>query len=378
MIRSIRTGLATSLLAVLLTSCAGSFNAQDDLPSIAPSQARALLAELLPARVKDREAWAQDIYAGFAALEIPASAEHFCAVIAVTEQEGGFAVDPVVPGLSKIAWKEIEKRAKKFHLPMFFVRGTLKVPSPNGKSFAERLDTVRTEQELSAIYEDMIRYVPLGQSLLASKNPVRTGGPMQVSIRFAEQHASHKTYPYPVEGSLRAEVFSRRGGLYFGVAHLLDYPTQYDRLIYRYADFNAGQHASRNAAFQNAVSLASGIPLKLDGDLLAFDVEGQAVRDRTGATELATRVLADRINMSEKAIRRELERSREARFSKSKVYQRVFELADAVEQASLPRAMIPDIKLSGPKISRNLTTRWFAERVAKRHASCMKRVPDGV
>ena len=124
-----------------------------------------------------------------------------------------------------------------------------------------------TTAPVGAAAQLRIAQVPLGQRFFSGYNPVRTGGPMQVSIDFAESQVKQRSYPYRLTGSVRDEVFTRRGGLYFGIAHLLDYPAGYDQPLYRFADFNAGQYASRNAAFQNAVSVVSGIKLDLDGDL---------------------------------------------------------------------------------------------------------------
>src|SRR3546814_7914269 len=104
---------------------------------------------------------------------------------------------------------------------------------------------------------------PGGRGRVGSHNLVEMGGPMQDRIDFAEAHA--EDYPYPVDGSIRHEVFSRRGGMYFGMMHLLGYRASYTVPLYRFADFNAGWQASRNAAFQAAVSRASGIELALDG-----------------------------------------------------------------------------------------------------------------
>jgi uncharacterized protein DUF1615 len=251
-----------------------------------------LVSRLLPDSVKDRAGWATDIYAAFAALDISPTPENICATVAVTGQESGFQVDPVVPGLASIARKEIDKRRDNAGIPRFALDAALAIPSANGKTYSERLDVVKTEQQLSEVYEDFIGRVPFGKLLLADRNPIRTGGPMQVSITFAEGFA-RAPYPYPVSGTIRHEVFTRRGGMYFGIAHLLDYPAPYTRPLYRFADFNAGQYASRNAAFQSAVTQVSGIPLELDGDLLRYDHDHPA--REPSSTELATRVLARRI-----------------------------------------------------------------------------------
>ncbi|MEP7043466.1 MAG: DUF1615 domain-containing protein [Dokdonella sp.] len=347
----------------LLAGCATQERAQGPLRR--PADVRAELVLLLPPKTSDRAGWAADITAAFAALEIDAATPNLCAALAVAEQESNFVVDPVVPGLAKIARAEIDRRAEQHDVPQLLVRGALLLKSSNGRSYGDRIATVRTEQDMSRIYEDLIGRVPLGKRLFADANPVHTAGPMQVSVSFAEQYVREHAYPYPIDGSIRHEVFTRRGGVYFGIAHLLGYPATYDRMIYRFADFNAGFYSSRNAAFQNAVSLASGIPIALDGDLINYD------SDKPGTTELAVRALARRLDLSDSQIHRALEQGESIEFEQAPLYRDVFALAEKTERKSLPRALLPRIDLKSPKITRKLTTDWFASRVDQRYQACM-------
>ncbi|MBN8480816.1 MAG: DUF1615 domain-containing protein [Xanthomonadales bacterium] len=360
------------LLAVVALLAACATPRAPVAPARTPAEIRAEIVRLMPSTVRDREGWAADITAAFAAQRIEASTSNLCSVLAVTEQESTYSADPGVPNLGRIARAEIDRRAKEKHIPQLAVRAALALDSGNGRSYAERIAALRSEREMSLLYEELIGRVPLGQRLFADANPVRTGGPMQVSIAFAETHAREHGYPYePVDGSIRREVFTRRGGMYFGIAHLLGYPASYERPIYRYADFNAGFYASRNAAFQNAVSLASGIPLAPDGDLLHPD------RARTGATELAVRALGGSLSMGDARIRRELERQDRRDFEESSLYTGVFALADKIEGRRLPRAAMPRIRLQSPKIKRQLTTEWFATRVDARWQRCMQKSAAG-
>ena len=354
-------------LALTLTVLAGCTTAPPAPDAPTPAQIRADIERRIPAATADRAGWAADIQASFASQRIAPTPENVCAVLAVIEQESGYKADPPVANLPAVARTEIDRRAAAVHVPKFVVDAALKLDSTDGRSYGERLARVRTERELSELYEDMIGRVPMGRRLFAGRNPVQTGGAMQVGIPFAEANADG--YPWPVEGSIRREVFTRRGGLYFGIMHLLGYETPYTRKVHRFADYNAGWYASRNAAFQNAVSVATGIPLALDGDLL---VPG-APLDKPGTTEAAVRALSGDLGMDERAIRRVLERGDRLDFNDDRLFERVFAIAESRSGKPLPREMVPRIRLGGPKITRELTTAWFADRVNARYRQCLQR-----
>lgn len=335
--------------------------------TLTPAEIRDRIKYVIPSSVKDREAWAADIQYAMASLEIEPSAQNYCAVLAVTEQESSFVTDPVVPGLGEISLKEIEARAARMHVPVFAVRAALQLKSPNGDPWQERIAASRTEKQLSDIFEEMISTVPMGTRLLASANPVHTGGPMQVSIAYAQAHAKQRKYPYTTDASIRHEVFSRRGGMYFGIAHLLDYEASYDKPLFRFADFNAGHYASRNAAFQNAIAVATGIALDLDGDLIRYG------KQEISSTEAAVRSMAAELGMTPDKIHAQLLASNGQSFEQSELYLRVFEIADKRNGKPLPHATLPRIRLQSPKITRKLTTEWFANRVNQRYKKCLAR-----
>ena len=366
-----RRAAALVALVFVIAGCAGVETPSPAYPPITASEGRARVQRLLPEGLADRSGWATDLYAAIAALELPPTPESICAVVAITQQESGFRADPPVPGLPAIAKREIERRRERAGVPKLVLDAALALPSTNGRTYGERLDTVKTELQLSELYDDFIDRVPLGRTFFADRNPVRTAGPMQVSIAFAERFAETRPYPYPRKGTIRDETFTRRGGLYFGIAHLLAYDVPYDRYLFRFADFNAGRYASRNAAFQSAVGELSGIPLALDGDLLRYD--GDRPSREIGSTETATRLLARRLGVDNDEIRRDLARGADGDFVRTDVYRQVFALADRTSGKRVARAVVPDIPLTSPKITRKLTTDWFARRVDTRFNACLAR-----
>ncbi len=339
------------------------------IPVLPPSmeQARLLLQSLLPTGIKERNGWRDDILSAFTGLKIPYEAQYFCAAIATIEQESSWQSDPTVANLDQIVWKEIAKRADKYHIPMFAVKLALLKPSPDGRSYSARIDALKTEKQMNALFEDMVADASKIGLPFAMKNPIRTGGPMQVSIDFAQNHVKAWPYPYTYKGSIRQEVFTRRGGLYFGIANLLQYRVNYPQMKYRFADFNAGRYSSRNAAFQAAVSVLSKKKLVLDGDLLVY------TSNKTSSSQQQLIKLAPRLGLSAKAIERDLQLEKSEAFYQTALFKKVFDLANQQTGKNLPQQIMPQIKLVSPKITRKLTTQWFAERVNGRYQTCMNR-----
>jgi hypothetical protein len=319
--------------------------------------------------VSDRGGWSADIAGAFIKLGLPPTREDACAVVAVIQQESGFQAHPIVPGLGELALRTIEERASGAGVPRALVRAALDVKSSDGRTYLERIKAAQTEKQLSDIYEDFVGRVPLGRRLFASWNPIRTRGPMQVNVAFAEHFEKVKPYPYhDRRRDLRDELFTRRASIYFGVAHLLDYEAPYDRYLYRFADYNAGQYASRNAAFQRAAGIVAGKPLTPDGALVAHSSDAPSA----GSTERVLLAIAPQLRLGEADIHDALEQGRSESFERTAVYSRVFMLADRKSRRRLPRAILPRIRLEGPKIERPLTTGWYARRVNGRFERCLR------
>jgi len=325
-----------------------------------------LVGSLLPSGLEDRNGWTADIVAAFEALHINPSRENVCAVLAEIGQESSFQSDPAVPGLGKIVRRELEARWDSYGIPRWIMDKSLAMSSPTGQTYSARIDALRTENDVNDLYEDMISEIPMGEELFADYNPVRTCGPMQVNASFANSYAAKRGYPFAYDGSLRKALFTRKGGLYFGVAYLLDYPAGYDSMRFRFADYHAGRYSSRNAAFQQSVSSLSGVPLSRDGDLLLY-ADG-VILEKPSRTMRALLSIAPTLGMGRKEILRDLQLEKNAAFEQSLLYRRVYALA-----SSMPRAVVPEIVITGPKFTRRLTTASYVRRVNGLYGDCLKK-----
>lgn len=123
-------------LAVAILAGCSSQSGQPVNKGEKPVDVASVVRQKMPASVKDREAWAKDIATTFKSQGLAPTVENICSVLAVAQQESGYQADPVVPGLSKIAWQEIDRRAERLHIPLFLVHTALKINSPTARAIA--------------------------------------------------------------------------------------------------------------------------------------------------------------------------------------------------------------------------------------------------
>ena len=251
----------------------------------------------------------------------------------------------------------------------------------------ERIRAARTERDLDMTYRamvedagkrsslDIVMNTGLFNALIEGRNDIDTIGSMQVSVNFALDVAKRRRWlPMTLADNyaLRDELYTRRGGMYYGVLLLLGYDTGYSRKLYRFADFNAGRYASRNAAFQKQISILSGDKLALDGDLLLYTKNGTP-RSDASASENALRKIVKSFggDLTVQNIRDDLQLEKQKEFVTTKTYLSIRDVYSRKTKTVAAFAEVPNINLNSPKISRIMTTRIFAESVDRRYQFCM-------
>jgi hypothetical protein len=361
-------------------------------PSAAATAPPALTAEeiavLIPERVADRREWSEAILGALNQNHLSTDQVSVCAVIAVIGQESGFQANPVVPGLSRIVRARIDRyKAKLGPLGEPLLQRLLAGHAPGDpRPFTQRLDTVRTERDVDLLFRDLLAYYQANHPALfeaaawAGKladldeltdlDPITTAGSMQVSVRFATQWARDHDGSSSV-AAVRDALYTRAGGVYYGTARLLGYPVHYDRPLYLFADYNAGYYASRNAAVQAQLARLTGLPLALDGDLLAYERNGDP-SGKESASERAVQLFAARFapRLTAGQIRRDLLEEKTLAFEGTKTY-RAIAAAEQRAGRAAEYARLPDLALDSPKLTRPLSTAWFARAVDRRYQACL-------
>ncbi len=355
----------------------------------------AQISQLIPARVAQRDAWAADISRIMDELKISKTRENVCSVIAVVDQESNFVANPAVPDLGNKAIKAFQTEVPQKFIKQFgpalgpavsryFTYVLLNEPSKEN-SFLVQMRAVKTEQQLDLIYRQIFAYVAkqfyadsianaaakfMGKDFGEENNPITTIGSMQVSVKYARQYQRD----HVSVNELRDYMYTREGGLYYGIHRLMKYPANYDNTQYRFADYNSGMYSSRNAAFQQDINKLLNLAISLDGDLLLYDKDDNA-QSMPSQTETAlNQLFADHgIAMKPEEIRTDLLQEKQAQFENTTTYQNVINLYKRQFGKNPPYAIMPQVVISGPKLSKDYNTNWYATNVTRRYDSCMRR-----
>jgi hypothetical protein len=386
----LKRGVFAAGLLLALTDCSsrGLRGGEPEVP-LPPRLSDAEVARLIPSHVADREGWAHDVLVALETQRVHPSVEPVCQVLAVIEQESGFQANPVVKELPRIVRKRLDGYAEKLGMVgRTALQALLKHRAPGqSRSFEARLKEVKTERDLDRLFRELLKAyeeqypaaytaADLASELISSQgleelNPITTAGSMQVSVRYALQQQSDDDRP---EAEVREELYTRAGGVRYGTARLLGYEARYNKAIYRFADYNAGFYASRNAAFQLQVSQLTGLPLVLDGDLLLYDKE-EKPRDEDSRTLAALLAFRTRHapQLSERQLRRDVRKEKQADFEQTETWSAVRQAYERVMGKPPEYERLPEVAIRSPKLSQDRTTAWFARSVDQRFQRCMSR-----
>ena len=378
-------------LSLSLVACGnGSWWSDNDEPQLDAKQ----IKRLLPSRVNDKQSWADDIYDISEQLGIPQTKQNMCSIIAVVDQESNFHADPEVAGLGAKAVKEVEERLnEKFtdklgdtiggSLADYFQEVLKTQPTPED-NYLSQMRRVKTERQLDELYREIFDYMSkhyhvsaltgaaklVGQDFGEKLNPITTLGSMQVHISYAKDHKRQS-------GSiadLRTDLYSQYGGLYYGIHRLMMYPATYDKPIYRFADYNSGMYSSRNAAFQSMLNALTENKLSLDGDLLLYSKDGSPKSTQSQSERELIAVFArNNILVTPRQIRSDLKQEKEDDFEDTATYRAVTKLYTKKTGKDPMYAIMPEVVITGPKLSRDYNTNWFATRVNGRYETCMQK-----
>lgn len=376
-------------LAAVALCCAGLATCQKAQPPAPAARTpvlgpKAIARLIVDADIVDKAGWAQDVAEALDAAGQKRTARNVCQVLAIIEQESGYQEDPVVPGLGDVVAGELDRLFGKLGPAAGPVRAALldhEGPGGSG-TFEQRLRRVRTEAEADRLYREIAAFHRarhpglakvmdvLAPDLIEENNPITTAGSMQVSVRWAiAQQAERGRSPE----ATRDWLYTRAGGVEAGTARLFA-TDDYADPTHRFADFNAGPYASRNAGLQARVTTLTGIELVRDGDILAYHDDGSPKRTTTNTLRALEAFATQHApELTPARIRRDARKEKQADFVETDTWQAV----SAAFRAQLGRdpapAIVPRVTLESPKFTRALTTQWFAENARRRYDSCMGR-----
>ena len=345
------------------------------------------ISHAMPNRNQQKTAWATDIHDIFNTLKIERTPQNICTTIAVIDQESNFQADPPVANPGKTSLNalnsELEEKLGKTLAPFF--RKMLKNEPTVENSFEKQILAVKTEQQLDKVYQQMFAHFSqkyyaskitnvtklIGGDIAEKLDPITTLGSMQVHINYAKDNRRNNGN----NEELRRDLYTQYGGLYYGIHRLMRYQTDYPKPIYRFADYNSGMYSSRNAGFQKMLAELSGQKIDFDGDLLIYK-SGNTVSDNLSQSEKALQAMTAQgfLQLTPRQIRSDLSKEKSQKFGETELYRTIGSLYKMKTNKAPITAMMPQVVISGAKLSKDYNTKWYADNVNQRYLACMKKV----
>lgn len=265
--------------------------------------------------------------------------------------------------------------------------------------YGDRIKNSETEKELDDVLAELrgqiqpalstaYPYIPVSQvrdlwNIIDRKLRVRTFGALQVGTDIGGHYYKARGENDITPEEVKARLFTLEGNLDVGFALFFAAYDAYeglpDRLKYTFADYNSGVYSSRNAGFQQMVSVLSGQQLALDGDCLRYD--GDWVSKEVSNTERAVNGIHNLgwfwegeytmypgnglagMQVTEHFVRNDLEQEKTAYFVQDPLYLRVSDLYSEQTGNEPIRALIPKVSDPGAelKYGRGFDTQWYVD-----------------
>lgn len=353
------------LFALFLGGCLGKRE-----PGLTEEQIEKMVLHARP-NTPSADVWSKAIKESLEELGQPVDKEHVSAVISVISQVSGFSISQKNRRMGAILREKI-KSAESNEVMRFIIETRLDQEASNGRTFRENIDAIESELDFEHWYDEFTSASITKPILLVlnkdASDLVTTIGSMQVSVKFAEE------YPKKPQnagfGSVRSMLYTLKGGVFYGTAYLLDYRHDYDDWKYVFADFNAGHYSSRNAGFQKMLANLTHRNVTMDGDLMNYE-QGSVTPSATYEAFIGF-LKKNAVEFDEARVRKDFSKEKSHDFQNTWSYKTIAELHKRKFGRTI-NAVLPEIPLNSLKFaSKNLSTKWFAQRVKSRFNHCMR------
>jgi len=364
------------------------------MPGLSTKQITHLIARAAP-NVSNSEKWSTELRNALEANHLESSHENICAMIAIINQVSSFESSPRIASLSDKALREhmaklVATLSLRHHTVASFEAWLKHKPSIKN-NYWRRLRTAKTQQVLDITYRKIIAdqvFLPDTKAnvlqdnaqlrdIIEDNNSIKTIGAMQVRVSFVvsiEEQRLKRALTLAEIWAIRDQLYTGKGGMYYGALLLLAYDGGYDKKLYRFADFNAGRYASRNAGFQATVAALLDKPVTTDGDLLIYDKQGIPTNTVSNSEKAINAVIQKyHLSLTTAQIHADLLQEKQSNFQRTPTYLAITQQYQQLTHKPVLFALVPNIVLAGEKTIPRLSTDKFTKMVNNRYQQCLKK-----